>query len=194
MQRCILRTRILIVCDWLRSLLRCSRFSLWLESRLCCLLWSRFCRRDFCRGFCHGFCHGFFEGFRSGLRSFGFLQYSLEFEVAISIERSRDFENEDMLHTATGSGEKASEMSSSKTKEEESISDKIFGILSDRRSCCYFAPTEGILGQPSLMRVLLSCEGSAIRRLGLDRVHVRHANSTTVSLATLGLWRRIELL
>lgn len=119
MQRCILRTGILIVCDWLRSLLRCSRFSHWLENRLCCLLWSRFCRR----GFCRGFCHGFFEGFRSGLRSFGFLQYSLEFEVAISIERSRVFENEDMLHTATGSGEKASEMSSSKTKESESISD-----------------------------------------------------------------------
>lgn len=115
MLRFFLRTRILIVCYWLRSLLRYSRFSLWLESRLCCLLWSSFCRR--------GFCHGFFEGFRSGLRSFGFLQCSLEFEVAIGIERSRDFENEDMLHTATGSGEKASEMSSSKTKEEESISD-----------------------------------------------------------------------
>lgn len=123
MQRCLLRTRILIVCDWLRSLLRCSWFSLWVERRLCCLLWSRFCRRSLWRGFCRGFCHGFFESFWSGLRSFGFLQYSLEFEVAISVERSQDFENADMLHTATGCGEKASEMSSSKTKEEESISD-----------------------------------------------------------------------
>lgn len=116
MQRCILRTRILIICDWLGSLLRCSRFSLWLESRLCRLLWGRFCRR--------GFCHSFFDGsFRRGLRSFGFLQYALELEVAIGIERSRVFKIEGMLHTATGSGEKASEMSSSKTKEEESMSD-----------------------------------------------------------------------
>ena len=38
----------------------------------------------------------------------------------------------DKLHTATGCGEKASEMSSSKTKEEESISDENFGIRSDK--------------------------------------------------------------
>lgn len=61
-----------------------------------------------------------------------------------------------MLHTATGSGAKASEMSSSKTKEEESISDENFGIRSDGRICCRFAPTEEILEQleHSLMRVL----------------------------------------
>lgn len=60
-----------------------------------------------------------------------------------------------MLHTATGSGEKASEMSSSKIKE-ESISDENFGIRSDERICCRFAPTEEILEQleHSLMRVL----------------------------------------
>lgn len=55
--------------------------------------------------------------------SFGFLQYSLDLEVAIGFEGSLSLEIEGILHTATGSGENASETSSSKTKDEESMPD-----------------------------------------------------------------------